>query len=137
MSCLGSYLNIAAALGAGQLEAEAVRPSASDVETPRVSWHRKLRRVHSANGGSYSGCAVRTAARLAAVGRGVWRRLKRTPLYGGRRDGRVARLLWLWFRRERLAGVNSRKRDRWGGDIDTRAADLWFRLQLDHVPRER
>ena len=34
---LGSYLSIAAALGAGQLEAEAVRPSASDVETPRFS----------------------------------------------------------------------------------------------------
>ena len=38
--------------------------------------------VHWANGGSYSGCAVRTAARLAAVGRGVRRRL-RAPLAVG------------------------------------------------------
>jgi hypothetical protein len=37
---------------------------------------------HSANGGSYSGWAVRPAARLAAVGRGVRRRL-RVPLAVG------------------------------------------------------
>ena len=43
--------------------------------TPPSSRERTLRRVHSANGGSYSGCAVRTGARLVAEGHRVRRRL--------------------------------------------------------------
>ncbi len=61
---------------------------------------------------------------------------ERTPRFGGGRDGRVALLLRVWFFRDRLGGVKSRKPDRRGGEIRTRAACLRFRLQLDHVPRD-
>ena len=55
----------------------------------------------------------------------------------GGRDGRAALLLGLWFFfRDRLGGVNRRKRARRGGEIQTRAAGLRFRVQLDHVPRD-
>jgi hypothetical protein len=52
----------------------------------------------------------------------------RTPRFGGGRDGCFALLLWLWFFGDRLGGENSRKRNRRGGEIKTRAAHLRFRL---------
>jgi len=53
---------------------------------------------------------------------------ERTPRCGGGRDGRVALLLRLWFFCERLGGENSQKRQCRGGEIQTRAARLRFRL---------
>jgi hypothetical protein len=59
--------------------------------------------------------------------------VERTPSRRGGRDRCLALLLRLWFFRD---GVDSRKRDRRGGGIQTGAEDLRLGLQLDHVPRE-
>jgi len=52
-----------------------------------------------------------------------------TPRCRGGRDGCVAlRLRMWWFFRDPLGGVNGWKRDRRGGEIETRGAGLRFRL---------
>ena len=59
--------------------------------------------------------------------------IERSPSRRGGRDRCLALLLRLWFLRD---GVDSRKRDRRGGGIQTGAEGLRLGLQLDHVPRE-
>jgi hypothetical protein len=59
-----------------------------------------------------------------------------TAGFRGGDDGCVAVLLRLWFFRDRLGAVKNWKRDRRGVEIETGAAGLRFRLELDHLPRE-